>query len=285
MRYFGSGNILNICNTLWVVAECWAKAEESLRTEIKEDYPGVNEEFITQMFHGKLARALREASESGCVEQAFLRDLEIAFPDLCYSSELRTVAHGLFADVTLHRRKTERVTGGDIGFMIVRPQISDHVHMLQPSLYRRGLLCQAKIKRADGRWGPLTARQKEVFPARFQYLALLLYRYEDQERRILRPFQWQLCNSASSITDVSKWLSGDKFPSPCTSSEIIDGVGNARIGTDEATTLHGVVVPTGNPALVITITWPEDAWPGSQVHVYATREPQNELPALTQLDA
>jgi hypothetical protein len=98
------------------------------------------------MFHGKLARALRTASEEHRIEQAFLVDLQKAFPDLCHGSELRRLARGLIADVTLHKRDTERVTGGDIGFMIIRPQISNHGHILQVGNYRRGLLCQAKIR-------------------------------------------------------------------------------------------------------------------------------------------
>src|SRR5262249_53780985 len=75
MRYFGSRNILKIPHTLQVVTDCWESAEESLRTDIRADYPGVNEEFITQMFHGKLARALRMASEERRIERAFLVDL------------------------------------------------------------------------------------------------------------------------------------------------------------------------------------------------------------------
>ncbi len=168
----GPRNTLNISNTLRVVMDCWGNAEESLRTDIKAVYPGVNEEFITQMFHGKLASALKEASESHRIEQAFLVDLRKAFPDLCFGTELRRVAHGLIADVTLHRRDTERVTGGDIGFIIVRPQISAHFDTLQVGYYRRGLLCQAKIKRANGAWGSFTRQQKKVLPERLQYLAL-----------------------------------------------------------------------------------------------------------------
>jgi hypothetical protein len=47
MRYLGSRNILKISHTLRVVTDCWGSAEESLRTDIRADYPGVNEEFIT----------------------------------------------------------------------------------------------------------------------------------------------------------------------------------------------------------------------------------------------
>ncbi len=150
MRYLGSRKILKIYSTLKVVSDCWNAAEESLRNEIKDDYPGVHEEFITQMFHGKLAKALRTASQGHHIEQAFLTDLRKAFSDLRYDF-VSKLARGLIADVTLHRRETERVTGGDIGFMIIRPQIDDHGKILKVGDYRRGILCQAKLKRSNGK--------------------------------------------------------------------------------------------------------------------------------------
>jgi hypothetical protein len=149
MRYLGLRKILRIARPLKVVSECWDAAEDSLRNDVRDDYPGVNEEFITQMFHGKLAKALRTASQERRVEQAFLTDLRKAFPDLGHAYKLSSRARGLIADVTLHRRETERVTGGDIGFMIIRPQINDRGNIIDD--YRRGLLCQAKLKRSNGK--------------------------------------------------------------------------------------------------------------------------------------
>jgi hypothetical protein len=285
MDYCGLGHILNISNTLRVVAECWVRAEASLLTEIKAVSPDANEEFITKSFHGKFAKALVEASTERCVEEAFLLDLQTAFPDLCFGPELRGLAHGLIANVTLHTRQTEELTGGDIGFMIVRPQISDHIHSLHVRPYRRGLLCQAKLKNPKHAWGRFTDPQmKELCYERLQYLALLLYRYEDEERRILRPFQWQLCNSASSIAHVANWLSKNNFPSLATSSDIINRLGNAQIGTDDDAALDKTVAPAGNTALVIMINWPKDAGPGSQVYVYSARQSLQQLPGITQIE-
>lgn len=269
MHYLGSRNILKIPSTLKVISDCWNVAEESLRDDIREDYPGVNEEFITQMFHGKLAKALRMASKESRIAQAFLTDLKKAFPDLGHGSELSRLARGLIADVTLHRRETERVTGGDIGFMIIRPRVDEHNNTFRVGDYRRGLLCQAKLKRSTGKWGNFTQRQKKVLPERLQHLGLLLYSYEDEERRRLRQFQWQLCNSVSSISDVVQWLKRDNFPSFTTSSTIIGGVGNGQIGTDNEKVLDEIVSPAGNPALVIRIGWPRGGHPGSEVRVYS----------------
>lgn len=221
------------------------------------------------MFHGKLAKALRTASQEHHIERAFLTDLRKAFPDLGHGSELRSLARGLIADVTLHRRETERVTGGDIGFMIIRPQVNDRGKTLNVEDYRRGLLCQAKLKRSNGKWGSFTRRQKKVLPERMRYLGLLLYSYDDEERRQLKQFQWQLCNSAPSIKDVTQWFRRDNFPSLTSSNTIIKGVGDGQIGTDNDTILNEIVAPTGNPALTIKIGWPNGGPPNSEVRVFS----------------
>ena len=264
-------NILRIPHTLRVVSDCWYVAEESLQTDMKEHYLGVNEESITQMFHGKLTEAMKIASNAQRIEYAFLADLRNAFPDLCSGPELRRLAHGLIVDVTLHKRGTESITGGDIGFMIIRPRIQDSGQALKVGSYRRGLLTQAKLERATGEWGGFTRQQKKVLPDRLQYLALLLYSYEDEERRSLRQFQWQLCHSTSSIEEVAKWLRRRSFPSIVSSHAIIEGIGNGEIGTDDDRIIDEIIAPTKNPALVITIAWPEDGYPGSEVRIVSRR--------------
>jgi hypothetical protein len=272
-------NILEIPTTLRVVSDCWQNAEQSLQADIREDYPGVNEEFITQMFHGKLAKALRAASSNHLIERAFLTDLGNTFCDLRDDFELSRIAQGLIANVTLHKRDTEIVTGGDIGFIIIRPQIEDAGYALRVSDYRRGILCQAKIKRADGKWGNFSRTQNKVLPERLQYFALLLYSYEDEERRMLKQFQWQLCDSASSIKEVAKWLRRESFPSLISSEAVIVGVGDGLIGTDDDELLDEIVAPIGNPALVITIGWPDDDHPGSQIFVYSRQHHEEQIKA------
>jgi hypothetical protein len=188
---------------------------------------------------------------------------------------MHSLAHGLIADVTLHRRATEKVTGGDIGFMILRPQIEDQDKKLKIDDYRRGILCQAKLKRSSGKWGSFTQKQKKVLPERLPYLGLLLYK--DEERRQLSQFQWQLCDSASSIDEVSKWLRRASFPSLITSDFLIQGVGNGQIGTDNDQVLDEIVSPVGNQALIIRIYWPTDSHPGSEVYVRLRHHQQQKI--------
>jgi hypothetical protein len=278
MHYFGS-SVLKIPRTLNVVSHCWETAEGSLRQHVQKYSPGAGEEFITETFHGELAKSLDEASQERQVAQAFLADLKNAFPDLAYRSELNSIATGLVADVTLHRRATESVTGGDIGFTIIRLQVEDHHDTLSIREYRRGILCQAKIKGLTGKWGHLSPKQKKVLPERLKYLGLLLYSYTDEERQQLNQFQWQLCDSASSLKDVEQWLKRDNFPSLTNSMTIIRDIGNGNIGTGNNKILDEIVSPAGNRALVLRIFWPGGNHPpGSQVRVYSRR--QQEVKAL-----
>ncbi len=94
-------NILEIQNTLNVLIEGWLLTEESLRHDIATCYPDVDEEFITQLFHGKYGAILSYASQCKHIENAFLRDLQKAFPSLTH--ELHQIANGLIAEITLHK--------------------------------------------------------------------------------------------------------------------------------------------------------------------------------------
>ena len=145
--------------------------------------------------------------------------------------------------------------------------------------YRRGILTQAKLKRADGRWGTFTPSQENVLPQRLKYLALLLYSYEDEERRNLREFSWQLCNNLS-FDQLKDYLTRDQFQSKLSPCEIIKGLGNAKIGTDENAILDDVISPAKNPSLVIRIHWPEGTHPGSEVRIYTRQETQQKVQIL-----
>lgn len=274
--HFGYEKILDIPNTLDLIIDCWKIAEESLRTDILNCYPDADEEFMTQLFHGKLAAVLMLASKFKFIENAFLADLQMAFPDLY--SELGQIADGLIAEITLHKRITERITGGDIGLVILRPQVSEQEDCLKIRDYRRGILCQAKMKRASGKWGSFTENQINILPQRMHYFALLLYSYEDDKRTILQPFSWQRCESAE-FNHVKSWLKSDSFPKLERSDVIIANLGYGNIGTDKDEVIDEMISPAKNPSLVITINWPENRRPGgpdSKVSIY-TRQEQKEL--------
>ncbi len=268
-RYFGK--ILEIPNTLALLIQAWQAAEKSLQHDIQAYHPDSDEEFITQMFHGKYAAILSYASQLKHIENAFLKDLRNAFPNL--DGPLEKIATSLIAEVTVHKRTTEKLTGGDIGFLIIRPQVSDQGDYLKISDYRRGLLCQAKLKNLEGKWGTFTKRQLQVLPERLPYLGLLLYNYTDGARRSLNHFHWQLCNM-TTFDEVRRWLKHDDFPALVTSDKVITSLTLGAIGTDDNDILDSVITPARNPTLIIRVTWPDDQRPSSTVMVYSRQENQ-----------
>lgn len=271
MTFFDSRNILKIPRTVGLLADCWNEAEKNLQAEIRANAPDLDEECITRFFHVKLAQELRIASERRSFEEEFLADLKAAFSELGYIPELTKISRGLIADVTLHGLTTETKTGGDFGFVVARPQIEYCSKKFLVTDYRRGMLCQAKLRRANDKWGELTDNQKSVLTKRLQYLALLLYSYGDKDRRLLNQFRWQLCQNANSIQTVADWLRLGGFPSTISSGNVITQIGNGMIGTDNDERLDELVVPPGNVSLIINIRWPDDDHPGEEICVLSNR--------------
>ncbi len=187
------------------------------------------------------------------------------------------MSRGLIAEVVLHKRKTEGRTGGDFGLVITRPSVEKQFDsFLVKNDYRRGLLCQAKLKKSDGKWGKLTNNQIEKLPKSLSCLGLLLYDYEDLERHKLRSFRWQLCNKASDIADVVGWLNTGIFPSALESKKAIEDLGESRIGTDDQKVLDEIIAPEGNVSLEIIIKWNDDSKkPGSKIYVMSRNEVVN----------
>jgi hypothetical protein len=150
--------------------------------------------------------------------------------------------------------------------------------------YRCGILGQAKLKDEKGRWGRFTRKQKQILPNRLSYLGLLLYSYEDDDRRILHPFHWNLCHSMN-FQELENCLKEDRFPELFETNTIIQAVGNGYVGTDNKQILDEIVSPAGNPSLIITIWWPSGYYPGSQVYVHSRETTKYHERAVTRLQA
>jgi hypothetical protein len=263
--------VLEIPNTLKCLAKYWLKAEESLRNDINSIYPEADEEFITRMFHGKYSAILKIISEQKLIENAFLNDLKNTFPEL--DIELNRIANRLIAEFSLHKRATERITGGDIGLLIIRPNVELKDNYLKIFDYRSGLLCQAKLKNSRGKWGKLSNNQLKVLQDRLSYFALVLYSYSDSERRYLNPFKWKICNSAK-IDEIQQWLNKDNFTGLLSSDDIIIQLGSDKIGTNDDEIIDKYISPANNPVLVIRITWPDKKEPDSEVFIYRKSDTQ-----------
>lgn len=272
MSYIPS-RILSIPKTLCIISECWNKAEENLRNDIRNYNPDIDEEGITLFFHSQMSKALKLKSEENAIATAFLDDLKQQLSFLRYRTAILKEYDGLVADITLHNRSTEGGTGGDFGLVIIRPQLELYHSESKTSLkplrdYQRGILCQAKLKQRNGKWHtPIFGKNQERFlPERLKYLSLLLYSYKDNKRHLLQPFRWQRCDIPSlSFEQIKEWFKKDRFPSLQTSDNILEQLGKGEIGTGDENDLRKFISPPQNRSLIIRIYWPDDKHPGSQV--------------------
>ncbi len=265
--------ILQIENTLGIICNCWNEAELALRKEIKEHLPDKGETFITEYFHGLLEKSLKSASEEKKIENAFIQDLKKASVSSFYwANESQRIAEGLIAEMELHTLKTEEKTGGDFGFVISRPKLLLHgefspdEELIITENYRRGLLTQAKLKNDKGKWNDFTKIQKNKLPQHLEYLALLLYEYQDKNRRDFEKFKWQLC-AGSTFEEVKRWLKTNNMPTPFDSNYIINNLGTAKIGTEDENIIKEVICPPQNQTLTIHIHWPGGDPPISRVRI------------------
>jgi hypothetical protein len=263
--------IIAIPNVTALLVECWAKAEKQTREGLRKRFHDKDEEFVTELFHGEFRAVVDTASRAGSVKQAFCRDLEAVLPNPQNSSDVKRLASGISATVTLHSRKVEGRTGGDIGLVLIRPNINSHPirkeMLIVDQHYSRGLLCQAKIKRRflAGRkalYGGLSSNQRKVPTNRAEYLALLLYEYDDPERHNLLPFKWQICTGVN-LKDIGSWLKSGVFPSLSNSEKIIRQLADGKIGTGQKDIIEQLIAPAVRSSLVIRIGWPPGKGPPS----------------------
>src|ERR1043165_6540301 len=263
-------NVLQIPRLTALLSKCWKDAECVLQAEISQHAPGASEELITQNFHKELSRILTAASANRSIELAFLNDLDRSDWRQKYKFDSRRIARGLVAEVTLHKPETEKLSGGDLGFVVVRPQLQLARQSINISEMRQGLLVQAKLKGLL-RWGTFTRNQERVLPKRMDYLALLLYQYADPERRMLASFVWQLADGMS-FEDLKACLKRDHFRNTLDSSRVIACLTSGRIGTAERQLIDTLISPDQNRALIIRIHWPDGEPPSSALRVHSAYE-------------
>lgn len=108
-----------------LIDSCWIGAEEALRKNVREKFPDRDEEMITDLFHAELEQEFAKVSRSGAVARAFLDDLESAFPRIAVDDLHLKIARRLIATVSFHPPKVEEKTGGDLGVVLVRPNIRE----------------------------------------------------------------------------------------------------------------------------------------------------------------
>jgi hypothetical protein len=261
-----NGRIINIDETLKAVCGAIAHAETFLKEQIKLYYHDANEEFITFAFYSHIKHRLREASRNKLIEKAFLRDLKEAIRreglsgpsgEWALERQLSREASGLVADMVLHNKRQEGKTGGDFGLIVVRPQIitrSDFLEIKKGS--STGLLCQAKLKRKDGKWGGLR-RQRDVLPEHLDYASLVLYSYLDDGRSDLNSIEWKPCKG-NSMSDIEESLKKDSLGKTLGTTGIFTHLGRSEIGTDDQRKIDTIISPAARQYLELRIYWPQD---------------------------
>src|SRR5882762_8149955 len=127
-----------------LITECWATAELALRENVKRKFPDRDEEMITDQFHGELEQEFARVSTSGAVAKAFLSDLKQAFPKLTIDELRSKIARRLLATVSFHPHHIEGKTGGDLGIVLMRPDVREARYrgseLTIDRDYKRGLL-------------------------------------------------------------------------------------------------------------------------------------------------
>lgn len=266
-----NGHIFHIERTLEEVCRAIDRAEANMRKHVRTYYHNVNEEFITGLFYGHIKYYLSKASEKRLIEDAFLQDLKkicnANIPGGILESKLHDHSAGLIADIILHNRHEEGKTGGDFGLVIVHPQIQLNRTSLEIKKgISSGLLCQAKLKSKDGKWGSFTENQKKALLDHLEFTSLVLYSYADGDRTKLNPITWKSCRG-QTFQDIENLLKSDFLRELASTTEILTRLGQKQIGTQDQTLIETVISPSIRQGLEIKIYWKEDDDPKGRVEV------------------
>jgi len=158
--------LIPLTRTIALIAKIFKKAEIGLSRHIKMYYHNADEEFITDLFYGQIKYRLRKASKNREIQKAFEADLREGLSKRgAYSGVLdnqaQTYVNGLIADIVLHNKRQEGKSGGDFGLVLIQPQIvHSWVNWKIEKKECSGLLCQAKLKGRDGKWGNFNTKKK-----------------------------------------------------------------------------------------------------------------------------
>ena len=187
--------------------------------------------------------------------------------NLRLDQDISKSADGLIADIVLHNKEQEGKTGGDFGLIVLRPQIQ----IRQNSIVIKkgvssGLLCQAKLKNADGKWGPLQPSQERALSQYKDFYSFVLYSYKNESRNLLNPIHWKVCRD-SVKSEIIKSFKTDDFDKLESVSNILMSLGQSKIGTRDDEIIKEIISPGKNQVLEIKIFKPKDRDPKKEVKI------------------
>lgn len=251
-------SLLELPETLKLLKSCWSSAENSARDLFTKKYKIHTEVTINQLFYGELSERFRKANDRNAFSQAVLTDLAPLATSPSLMDAARRITAGIVARVSYHEPQVEVHTGGDLGLTVIRPSFTKarSCRGFSSWLHEQGLLCQAKRQTKDGKWGLFTQKQKEVLPKHIRYLILLLYGYSGPRRDVLDTFMWKSCAN-NDLETINKWLHSNVLDGIIYSPEVIELLGNGKLGTDDEKTIEEVICAGNNSYLKVEITWPK----------------------------
>lgn len=270
--------MITLNNTIELVKACWLQAEKVLEEEIYNNYPNSDEEFITRYFHGKLSQQFKIANDKKMFEATLYDDIFTnsslidSYKLQDFTKDFVAIPELLLNQITLHNKSTEKISGADLGIVLSRPAIFyDSGNIYISNTQKTGILCQAKLKRKNQKWGKLTNNQKNIFSKyskeEMKYLSLLLYSFSDNERRIINPFSWQPCVD-NSFTEIEQWINNGNFPTLKNTKNFLGLLQENKIGTNDQKIIDEQICKLSNVTLCINLTWKDGDKPsGTIIHI------------------
>lgn len=246
--------------TLNLIKKCWTTAEQRVRELISSKYHAHDEVFITRLLIGEVNDEFDNINDNGTFEETFKRDLADVYCDPKLLDEVSRLSKGIIARIVYHEPQMEKISGADFGLVLIKPifELSRDNRLLY-TIHRRGLLCQAKRQKENGKMGKLTSRQIDVIPEHLRYFTILLYKYSDKDRHDLLPFTWWN-DRFPDIDEIIGLLNDPTGEDTISSCDLIQLLGDGHIGTDDKDIINESICFEEMPYISVEITW-RDGFP------------------------
>lgn len=283
MEHFSSMPFdLKLVKVFKLLQNCWARAEDQTRSAAEEMGSAQHENTITNFLYLHLGREFAERNQEASFERAFREDIDQELGPRAAQVASR-LSKGLIARVLYHHGPAEALTVGDLGVVLGKPRVHVSGDTLRCSMRQRGIAAQAKRQDGKGHTGKLTPHQEDVLRSshRLDYLAFLLYLYDDYEKWKLSKLAWVM-GKGKSVEQIKHLLSSvarlhptrdDPPKGPAdeiySSEQVLRFLSEGRIGTGDASEIQRYVSPKRIPHFNIEITW-RDGTPPGPIHL-ATR--------------
>lgn len=244
-----------------------SQAESRVVEGVPKRIPRAKEDNITALFAWETEQGLKDATDTGRVQEAVRTDLESGYYShgLTPPFGLHRISDGIVARLRPQPPTDEIKTGGDFGLLLVEPQfqfgLAEQLDLRRRGL-KQGLLVQAKRRRRDGSWNSLTRNQCEKLPRRMDYAVLLRYEFADDECQNLQAFSWHPL-LGQNLADVEEWLRRGDFPAAVRTPELVASLSRSEFGTEDLEIIEREICPDAGRCVIIEIDWADGEDPGA----------------------